>query len=99
MNISKPAIERPIATTLLTLALLLAGGLAYYADSGIAAAANRFPGDFGRRFSAGSQSGDHGFRGGDSAGAAIRPHRRHQSDDLQQPAWVDRHHHAVRPEP
>jgi len=29
MNVSKPAIERPIATTLLTLALLLAGGLAY----------------------------------------------------------------------
>ncbi len=29
MNISKPAIERPIATTLLTVALLLAGGLAY----------------------------------------------------------------------
>jgi multidrug efflux pump len=29
MNVSKPAIERPIATTLLTIALLLAGGLAY----------------------------------------------------------------------
>jgi multidrug efflux pump len=29
MNVSKPAIERPIATTLLTFALLLAGGLAY----------------------------------------------------------------------
>src|ERR1035437_5204542 len=28
MNISAPAIERPVATTLLTLALLLAGGLA-----------------------------------------------------------------------
>ncbi len=29
MNISKPAIERPIATSLLTIALLLAGALAY----------------------------------------------------------------------
>ena len=29
MNISAPAIERPVATTLLTLALLLAGALAY----------------------------------------------------------------------
>ena len=29
MNISSPAIERPVATTLLTLALLLAGALAY----------------------------------------------------------------------
>ena len=29
MNISAPAIERPVATTLLTVALLLAGGLAY----------------------------------------------------------------------
>src|SRR5271166_285744 len=29
MNISAPAFERPVATTLLTLALLLAGGLAY----------------------------------------------------------------------
>ena len=29
MNVSRPAIERPIATTLMTVALLLAGGLAY----------------------------------------------------------------------
>src|ERR1700684_1399028 len=29
MNISAPAIERPVATTLLTIALLLAGALAY----------------------------------------------------------------------
>ena len=29
MNISGPAIERPVATFLLTIALLLAGGLAY----------------------------------------------------------------------
>jgi len=29
MNVSKPAIERPVATALLTFALLLAGGLAY----------------------------------------------------------------------
>ena len=29
MNVSAPAIERPVATTLLTLALLLAGALAY----------------------------------------------------------------------
>ena len=29
MNISRPAIERPIATTLLSIAVLLAGGLAY----------------------------------------------------------------------
>ncbi len=29
MNVSAPAIERPVATTLLTIALLLAGGLAY----------------------------------------------------------------------
>src|ERR1022692_499691 len=29
MNVSKPAIERPVATSLLTFALLLAGGLAY----------------------------------------------------------------------
>ena len=29
-NISKPFIARPIATTLLTIALLLAGGLAYF---------------------------------------------------------------------
>jgi multidrug efflux pump len=30
MNVSRPAIERPIATTLLTIALLLAGALAYF---------------------------------------------------------------------
>ncbi len=30
MNVSRPAIERPIATTLMTIALLLAGGLAYF---------------------------------------------------------------------
>ena len=34
------------------------------------------------------QSGHHGFRRGHPAGAHVRPHRRHQPDDVDQPAWA-----------
>src|ERR1039458_8701144 len=98
MNISAPAIERPVATTLLTLALLLAGGLEHAASSS-AAAADRLPGYLGGRGSARRQSGDDGFLRCDSAGAAVRPHRRHQPDDLVEPAWLDWRDHAVRSGP
>ena len=90
---------RPVATTLLTIALLLAGGLAYMQLAGGAAAADRLSGDLGGRVAARRQSGDDGFGCGHAAGAAVRTHRRHQPDDLVEPAGLDRHHHAVRPEP
>ena len=99
MNISAPAIQRPVATTLLTIALLMAGALAYMQLTGGAASADRFPGNFRRRVVARRQSGDDGFGGGDAAGAAVRAHRRRQPDDVVQPAGLDRHHLAVRSEP
>ena len=97
MNISAPAIERPVATTLLTACLAAGGRTGLHAASRCAAAADRFSGHLRRRGAARRQSGDHGFLGGDSAGAAVRPHRRHQPDDLVEPAWLHRRHHAVRP--
>ena len=42
MNISGPFIQRPVATTLLTIAIALAGILAFFQPARILAAANRF---------------------------------------------------------
>ncbi len=62
MNVSAPAIERPVATTLLTLALLLAGGSGVPAIAGVSFAAGGLPGNLVSGFAAGRQSRDHGFR-------------------------------------
>ena len=99
MNISAPFIKRPIGTSLLTLALLMSGVLAFTSLPVAPLAAGGISGDPGGGESAGRESGDHGFGGRDSAGAAIRPNCRHQSDDFDQPARLDRHRFAVRSEP
>ena len=43
MNLSAPFIRRPVATSLLTLAIALAGAMAFRFAAGRAAAASRFP--------------------------------------------------------
>ena len=98
MNISAPFIKRPIGTSLLAAALLMAGALAFNFLPVAPLAPSGVPGHLGRSRTAGRKSGDHGFGGGDPAGAAVRPHRRHQPDDIGQPAGIDRHHPAVRPQ-
>ena len=67
--------------------------------AGVAAAAGGFPDDLGRRGPAGRERGDHGLVRGHAAGAAVRPHRRRDGDDLRELARHHVHHHPVRPEP
>jgi predicted RND superfamily exporter protein len=75
MSFSSPFIHRPVATTLLTAAVALAGGVAFPLAAGLAAAAGRFPHHFRRRQPAGRQPGNHGLGRGRAAGEAIRAYR------------------------
>ena len=84
MNISEPFIRRPVATTLLTIALALAGSDGVSAAAGVAAAASRVPDDLRSGASAGRESGDDGVVGGDAAGAAVRADCGCERDDLDQ---------------
>ena len=56
MSISTPFIKRPVATSLLTFALALAGGSAFYFSSGRAGSAGGVPDDQCECKPAGSQS-------------------------------------------
>ena len=90
MNISAPFIRRPVATTLLTAAIAIAGGNRLQGAAGFAAAAGRFSYHLGLRRPARRQRGDHGLLGGHSAGAPVRPHRRRHRDDLVE--FAGQHH-------
>jgi hypothetical protein len=75
MSISAPFIRRPVGTTLLTVALALAGGMAT-AAAGLAAAAGGFPDHQVSRGPARRQPGDHGLLGAprrSSASSAASP--------------------------
>ncbi len=89
MNISAPFIRRPIATSLLTIALLLAGGLAYFRLPVASLPQVDFPVITVGAWIAGRKSGDDGVFGGNAAGAAIRKNRWGKSDDLDEPAGLD----------
>ncbi len=62
MNVSGPFIARPVATSLLGIAVLLGGLLGYWRAAGLVAAAGRFPDHPGDDAAAGRQSRDHGDR-------------------------------------
>jgi len=70
MNLSAPFIRRPVATTLLTVAIAIAGAIAFTVLPVSPAAAGGFSDDLGECRFAGRQCGDYGVVGGDSAGAA-----------------------------
>ena len=99
MNISAPAIRAAGSHYAADPCPAAGGSLGLHAAAGLPVAAGGLPGDRRIRFAARRQSGDHGFGRGHSAGAAVRPHRRHQPDDLGEPVGIDRHHHAVRSGP
>ena len=82
MNISAPFIHRPVATTLLTVAIALAGAIAFTVLPVSPLPQVDFPTISVQCRPAGSQRGDHGLVGRHSAGAAVRPHRRRHGDDL-----------------
>jgi multidrug efflux pump len=81
MNISAPFVHRPVATTLLTVAIALAGRWPS-AFCRSPAAAGGLPDHLGERRPAGRQPGDHGVVGGHPARAPVRTHRRRHRDDL-----------------
>ena len=84
MSLSTPFIHRPVGTTLLTVAITLAGVLGLFAAAGVAAAGGRFSHDPGLGQPARRQSRNDGLGRGDAAGAAVRPDRRRHRDDLDQ---------------
>ena len=96
MNFSAPFIKRPIATTLLTAAVVLVGRRGVPVAAGLAAAAGRFSDDLGVGSLPGREPGDHGVVGRDAARARVRPHRRGDRNDLAEHARADEHHAAVR---
>ena len=89
MSLSAPFIHRPVATTLLTIAVALAGALAYLLAAGLAAAAGRFPDHLGVGRAARREPRDHGLGRGHAAGAAVRADRRRHRDDLDQLPGLD----------
>ena len=99
MNISAPFIRRPVATSLLMIAIALLGAGGMAASAGGAAAAGRLPDH--QRFGVAPRRkpGDHGVGRGPAARAAIRSDRRRHADDLDQHARVDLDHAAIRIEP
>ena len=99
MNISEPFIRRPVATSLLSVALLLAGAARVPDAAGGAAAAGRVPGHPGPGPAARGEPGDDGLLGGHAARAPVRAHRRRHRDDVDQPARGHDDRAAVRPRP
>ena len=75
MSLSSPFIRRPIATTLLTAAVALAGVAAYRVLPVSPLPQVDFPTISISGVAAGSEPGDHGLVGIDAPGAGVRAHR------------------------
>ena len=99
MNLSAPFIARPVATTLLTLGIALAGVFAFFKLPVSPLPQVDFPTISVQAQLAGRQPGDHGDHRRDAAGAPPRADRRRHRDDLDQLGRHDAHHAAVRPRP
>ena len=56
MNVSAPFIHRPVATTLLTIAIAIAGAIAFHGAAGFSASAGGLPDDFGECGFAGTRA-------------------------------------------
>ncbi len=82
VNLSAPFIARPVATTLLTIGIALAGMLALFKAAGGAAAAGGFPDHLGAAATARRQPRHGRHLGRRAAGAPSRPDRRRDRDDL-----------------
>ena len=86
MNISEPFIHRPVATTLLTVAIALAGAVAYHLLPVSPLPQVDFPTISVSARAAWRESGNHGVLGGHAARAAVRPYRGGHRNDLLQHA-------------
>ena len=99
MSISTPFIQRPVATTLLLIAVALVGSHRVSAAAGFAAAAGGFSDHQRERFAARRKpAGDGGF-GGDASREKVHAHRRRDGDDVEQFDRVGERDAAIRSEP
>ena len=89
MSLSTPFIHRPVATTLLTAAITLAGALGYLFLPVSPLPQVDFPTIQVSAGLPGRQPRDHGLRGRHAAGTAVRAHRRHHGNDLDQLPGLD----------
>ena len=80
----QPFIDRPVATTLLTLGVALAGALAFRLLPVSPLPQVDFPDDLGAGVAARREPGDDGGDGRHAARALARPHRRRHRDDVEQ---------------
>ena len=99
MNISAPFIDRPVATTLLTLGVALAGAIAFrllpvsplpQVDYPTISVQASLPGASPETMAATVAT---------PPGAFARAHRGHHRDDIVEFARLDAHHAAIRPQP
>ena len=82
MNLSAPFIDRPVATTLLTLGIALAGAHRVPSAAGLAAAAGGLSDDLRAGVAARRESRNDGGDGRDAARALAWPHRGRHGDDF-----------------
>ena len=99
VNISAPFIHRPVATTLLTVAMAIAGAIAFTVLPVSPLPQVDFPTIIVGAGLPGASAEIMASSRGDAAGAAVRAHRRGDGDDLVERAGLDRDHDPVRPEP
>ena len=97
MSPSRPFILRPVATSLLMAAILLAGIVAYHAVAGFGAAAGRLPDDSGAHLLSRRQPRRDGHHGDGAAGTPVRPDAGAEPDDLDQRRRRLGHRAAVQP--
>ena len=99
MNPSRIFIERPVATTLLTVAVAMAGAIAFIVLPVSPLPQVDFPTITVAASLARRESGHHGVLHRHAAGAAVRAHRRRHRNDLFEHARHNRRDAAVRSEP
>ena len=84
MNLAEVFIRRPVMTTLISLAIVIFGLMAYRYAAGQRSAQRRLSRHRGQRLAARREPRDDGVVGRDPAGAAVLDHRRPRPDDLDQ---------------
>ena len=97
MNFSALFIQRPIATSLLTVAIVMAGAIGYILLPEAPLPQVDFPTIQVNAGSSGRKPRKHGVFGHDTARTAIRPDCGHHRDDVDEPVGVHLDHAAVRP--
>ena len=90
MNISALFIRRPVATTLIQLAIVIFGIIGYRALPVSDLPSVDFPTISVKRSLPGRESRDDGVGGGDAARKAVLDHRRHHVDQLDEQHWAAR---------